>query len=1064
MACEVTSSGSKEAESFGRTPPDLGAQIRGGRESHNQDRLPMAVSGGTTSLAWLEEEVPPRWSRASLMSPKATSENMSSHYPAKISPTGLALLGKISAMITLSPGDVPCYMLLEQVQVPRVIGKAGAIIKELRQESGATVNILDKQLPEALQGSYHVAFAQSQEPENLRSAVLGLVRNARGPMALKSLGAEGQEVAFLVPAKCQSYIDGQLLLETKCSVDMETIQGMRKHRKVTLRAEETHDLQVVAWRLQELQLRMRQEALLEDRDFDLQERKRDTAWDDVMEAFRSKRDPAATQATTDGPSPAVPLERRPILSTSSQIEVEARKARELEQKDLEAVKEKERKKQLRESAAREQQECQTAAREAKMFADKAREMRLRAAEAPSVEQQNACLQEAERYEEQARQARGRSTRGYGIGPRAQQHEYQEASETPEPLAAVPESSEEQRRRTEREEQIQQRKLRDQQAREKEAREREALHQAHLGVTTEPQRPRVEETKVTSVLQPSVEKPAPSAEKPAPWPSAEKPAPWPSAEKSAPLPSAEKSVPLPSAEKSAPLPSAEKPAGAAGEIALLMRTPDWKAAEYLASSRLGIGRRTGTKLSVESSYGYPLLQIHGTPVANAVASYLAQEALRARDDNAVRRELEMLEEKMMRQVLRLQEQSERFMDIMMHPLEAKVAALEGRQPVIDCSIAELRGNLKGIQDSMEMQVRRSDQTETRMCKWRKTLEEELQSRMGEVNHRLGEGPAPSDTVSRSEMVELAKVLKKELKKLVEESFQDGQVVSRQELASLGKALREEMAAMEKLTAETAAAKLQGHQELMNAAEAVRAEMKTLTEKAIQEEALVRASMSAVALSCTDLGPRLELKTHTALGSAEIGPFFMMWNFRIAALLLVIADASEIAILPNAKLVMDGSELPADVQSRHDILKVEAKQSQQDHSELPETIEDVEARWLGMALSQIGWFLSESPLSLGKKATGWMLSADEVERQTKHQSMALSLLESLGVSVRVEQKDAPIPRHPHTMFGGIPWLLIIPVALGIGLALLIQAVSLYSEWSDNKEKLARGEPIEDSGYGY
>lgn len=35
----------------------------------------------------------------------------------------------------------------------------------------------------------------------------------------------------------------------------------------------------------------------------------------------------------------------------------------------------------------------------------------------------------------------------------------------------------------------------------------------------------------------------------------------------------------------------------------------------------------------------------------------------------------------------EEQSERFMDIMMHPLEAKVAALEGRQPVLDCNIAE-----------------------------------------------------------------------------------------------------------------------------------------------------------------------------------------------------------------------------------------------------------------------------------------------------------------------------------------------------------------------------------------
>lgn len=34
--------------------------------------------------------------------------------------------------------------------------------------------------------------------------------------------------------------------------------------------------------------------------------------------------------------------------------------------------------------------------------------------------------QAERYEEQARQARARSTRGYGSGPRAQQHEYQEA--------------------------------------------------------------------------------------------------------------------------------------------------------------------------------------------------------------------------------------------------------------------------------------------------------------------------------------------------------------------------------------------------------------------------------------------------------------------------------------------------------------------------------------------------------------------------------------------------------------------------------------------------------------
>ena len=40
--------------------------------------------------------------------------------------------------------------------------------------------------------------------------------------------------------------------ETKCSMQVEIIEGLRKHRKVTLRAEETHELQVVAWRLQEM--------------------------------------------------------------------------------------------------------------------------------------------------------------------------------------------------------------------------------------------------------------------------------------------------------------------------------------------------------------------------------------------------------------------------------------------------------------------------------------------------------------------------------------------------------------------------------------------------------------------------------------------------------------------------------------------------------------------------------------------------------------------------------------------------------------------------------------------
>eukprot|EP00435_Cladocopium_sp_Y103_P015920 s2591_g3.t3 len=772
---------------------DLGPQIQRGRDA--QDRLP---TSGTASLAWLEEEAPPRWSRSSLMSPKATSENMSravGHVtilhlkPNWIAVEDLVGTKELGVMITLEPGEVPCYMLLEQVQVPRVIGKAGAIIKELRQESGATVNILDKQLPEALQRSYHVAFAKSFEPTALQSAVLGLVRNARGPMALKSLGAEGQ--------------------------DVEIIEGLRKHRKVTLRAEETHDLQA------ELQLRMCQGALLTERDFDLQ----DTAWDDVMEAFRSKRGNGAqagsvTSMMAEAPEPAVPLERLPTLTASSDVEAEARKARQLEQRDLEAQKEKERKKQLRVRHAgklvlgesvkplHEKPRClQTrpgnyACARRRPTAWSSRVLACRRQRWDPTGNPTAHFSKAERYEEQARQAKGRSTRGYGIGPRAQQHEYQ-ASEAPDLATAAAPSGEELRRQAEREEQIRQRKLRDQQAREKEQRNSTRKLEAAQPPPQQPAQPLFPRTE---------ERPQPPQPPQPPVTASHCPTP---AVNTRPLAEAAKDT----NHQLDPVVRHPSPAlsGDVADVALLVR--------------LGLKEQV-LRLSIAANPRHSSGQCPRVPPA---------DPRRAREDTGVRRELEMLEEKMMRQVLRLQEQSERFMDIMMHPLEAKVAALEGRQPVIDCSIAELRGNLKGIQDSMEIQVRRSDQTETRMCNWRKTLEEELQQRMGEVNHRLGEGPAPSDTVSRSELVDLAKVLKKELKTLVEEAFRDGHVVSQKELTALGSA---ELGSVEKLAAETASAKLQGHQELMSAAEAVRAEMKTLTEKAIQEEALVRASMSAL----------------------------------------------------------------------------------------------------------------------------------------------------------------------------------------------------------------------------
>lgn len=87
--------------------------------------------------------------------------------------------------------------------------------------------------------------------------------------------------------------------------------------------------------------------------------------------------------------------------------------------------------------------------------------------------------QAERLDELARGARARSTRGYGVGPRAQQHEYQESSAQP----MAQEASVDAQLLLE----IHERQLRKRRAEEKRRREVEALHRA----AAVPSRPRAE---------------------------------------------------------------------------------------------------------------------------------------------------------------------------------------------------------------------------------------------------------------------------------------------------------------------------------------------------------------------------------------------------------------------------------------------------------------------------------------------------------------------------------------------------------------------------------------------
>eukprot|EP00930_Biecheleria_cincta_P027799 TRINITY_DN19454_c0_g1_i1.p1 TRINITY_DN19454_c0_g1~~TRINITY_DN19454_c0_g1_i1.p1 ORF type:complete len:834 (+),score=235.39 TRINITY_DN19454_c0_g1_i1:41-2503(+) len=164
--------------------------------------------------------------------------------------------------------------------------------------------------------------------------------------------------------------------------------------------------------------------------------------------------------------------------------------------------------------------------------------------------------------------------------------------------------------------------------------------------------------------------------------------------------------------------------------------------------------------------------------------------RSADEIFMRREFEALEEKVTRQMLRLQEQSERFVDVMMRPLESKVAALEGRQPAVDCSLAEVRGNLKGLQDSVEMQGKRAEQAESQLRHWRKCMEDDLNAKYVDLSRKSREGhsgraagravgvgssaarlPAAQDLVTQAEFLDvvqsLKQSLKQEVKRLVDE---------------------------------------------------------------------------------------------------------------------------------------------------------------------------------------------------------------------------------------------------------------------------------------------------------
>merc|ERR1719401_1414897 len=114
---------------------------------------------------------------------------------------------------------------------------------------------------------------------------------------------------------------------------------------------------------------------------------------------------------------------------------------------------------------------------------------------------------------------------------------------------------------------------------------------------------------------------------------------------------------------------------------------------------------------------------------------ALAAAKAAQDNAalaaLRRQFEGLEEKLVGQILRVQQQGDRLREAAFSRVDAKMGSMEALQPRFDRKLAELSGNYKGLSDEMQAQIRRIDQMDTRLWEWRHQLEDEMRGKFAEV---------------------------------------------------------------------------------------------------------------------------------------------------------------------------------------------------------------------------------------------------------------------------------------------------------------------------------------------
>jgi len=236
--------------------------------------------------------------------------------------------------------------------------------------------------------------------------------------------------------------------------------------------------------------------------------------------------------------------------------------------------------------------------------------------------------------------------------------------------------------------------------------------------------------------------------------------------------------------------------------------------------------------------------------------------------AARRELEALEHKVTQRQLRLQDQSDQIVDVVLPALEAKimdqasrmvdavlptieakVGTLEQQMSMLDWRLSEFGASIKGLHGELEMQVQQHAAAEARHQKWKKLIDDELRAKHADHKREitglmamLGQDPARpqlmgpggaargagrgdgAELVTRVQLLDVANLLRDELRKMVAQatsSRASEEIASIAGMGCISATLRQEVEQMIECSTQSHASAVQ--REFANAADMLRREL-------------------------------------------------------------------------------------------------------------------------------------------------------------------------------------------------------------------------------------------------